>query len=65
VDDAAGPSARWGDTAVYDGKRDRMLVFAGEGASGELADVWSFDLGSGDVERTHRQCRDDAARAMT
>ena len=37
-----GPAPRWGHAAVLDG--DRVLVFGGASASGELADVWSFAL---------------------
>jgi len=39
--------ARWGHAAVYDAKRDRMLVFAGQGADGKQRnDVWALDLAS-------------------
>ena len=41
---SVGPSARWGHSAVYDAPRNRMIVFAGQSASGELADLWSLDL---------------------
>jgi hypothetical protein len=44
--DAPGPSPRWGQGAVYDAAGDRMLVFGGETARGETAEVWSFDLAS-------------------
>ena len=43
---AAGPPARWGHAAVYDAARDRVLVYAGAGVHGELADLWSFELAS-------------------
>ncbi len=42
--ESAGPSARWGHAAVYDDARHRMLVFGGQSADGELADLWSLDL---------------------
>ncbi len=39
--------ARWGHAAVYDARRDRMLVFAGQGANGrERNDTWALDLAS-------------------
>src|ERR1700722_6367324 len=39
--------ARWGHVAVYDATRDRMLVFAGQGADGqERSDVWALALAS-------------------
>ena len=44
--DGASPSPRWGQGAVYDPVADRMLVFGGETAHGETAEVWSFDLAS-------------------
>lgn len=43
---SVGPAARWGHAAVYDAKRDRMIVFAGQSGGGELADVWALDLAS-------------------
>jgi hypothetical protein len=41
---AKGPSPRWGHAAGYDAKRDRMIIFGGQTAQGETAEVWSFDL---------------------
>jgi N-acetylneuraminic acid mutarotase len=42
---AEGPlPARWGHVAVYDAKRDRMLVFGGQSTSSLLSDVWALDL---------------------
>jgi hypothetical protein len=35
---------RWGHVAVYDEKRDRMLVFGGQSESSLLADTWALDL---------------------
>jgi hypothetical protein len=36
---------RWGHVAVADAKRDRMLVFGGEGIDGQQRnDVWALDL---------------------
>jgi hypothetical protein len=38
---------RWGHVAVHDAKRDRMLVFGGQGIDGrERNDVWALDLAS-------------------
>jgi Galactose oxidase, central domain/Kelch motif len=50
-----GVPARWGHVAVYDAKRDRMVVFAGdgldseteaenEGATAQRNDLWALDL---------------------
>jgi hypothetical protein len=60
--DATALPARWGQVAVRDARRDRMLVFGGEGSSGQRADLWSFDfahqswreieVGSGPTPRT-------------
>lgn len=44
LDAELGPSARWGHTLVYDGARDRLLTFGGEGPGGKLSDVWAFSL---------------------
>ena len=38
------PSARYCQSAIYDPVRDRMVVFAGSGASGYLNDVWTLSL---------------------
>jgi hypothetical protein len=35
---------RWGHTAVYDGKRDRMVVFGGDSDQGQKNDLWALDL---------------------
>ena len=43
---ATGPGARWGHAAVLDPAHRRMLVFAGQSAGGELADLWALDLGT-------------------
>jgi hypothetical protein len=39
------PSGRVGAAAIYDARRDRMLVIGGLGAGGALADVWELSLG--------------------
>lgn len=44
--DASPVPARWGQVASIDAKRDRMLVFGGDGAHGQLDDVWALDLAS-------------------
>jgi hypothetical protein len=64
--------ARWGHVAAYDAKRDRMLVFGGESASGLLNDVWALDLSTlqwsqidaaaGPTPRTNLAAVLDAAR---
>ncbi len=41
-----GPPERWGHVAVFDERRDRMLIFGGEQARGQLDDVWALDLGT-------------------
>jgi len=38
------PARRRGHSAVYDPKRDRMLVFGGLDSAGVLADVWALSL---------------------
>jgi len=35
---------RWGQTAIYDAPRDRMIVFGGAGQSQDFGDVWSLSL---------------------
>jgi galactose oxidase-like protein len=40
---APGASARFGHTAIYDGARDRMVVFGGENGD-YLADTWELTL---------------------
>ncbi|MFZ5469952.1 MAG: Kelch repeat-containing protein [Myxococcota bacterium] len=40
----SGPEPRWGHTAVYDARRDEVLVFGGTGAAGRLGDVWALSL---------------------
>jgi hypothetical protein len=47
-----GATRRWGHTAQYDAARDRMLVFAGENASGQLSDLLVFQLATGEWQRT-------------
>ncbi len=42
--DATGPSARRTAAAILDPVGDRILLFGGRGSSGDLGDVWAFDL---------------------
>ena len=44
--DDAGPSRRYGHSAVYDAKRDRMVISHGFTNSGRFDDTWAFDLGT-------------------
>jgi len=46
ADGAWNPGARDGHTMAYDPRSERVVVHGGEGSSGCLADVWSWD-GSG------------------
>lgn len=46
ADGAWNPGARDGHTMAYDPRSERVVVHGGEGGSGCLADVWSWD-GSG------------------
>ncbi len=48
----AGVSPRWGQTAQYDAKRDRMLVFGGDGPNGELSELLVLHLDTLSWERT-------------
>jgi hypothetical protein len=38
------PAPRWGQSAIYDPLRDRMVIFAGAGYVGALNDVWALSL---------------------
>jgi uncharacterized protein (TIGR03437 family) len=42
--DNAGPSRRYGHSAILDAARDRMIVSHGFTNSGRFDDTWSFDL---------------------
>jgi uncharacterized protein (TIGR03437 family) len=42
--DDAGPSRRYGHSAIYDGARNRMIVSHGFTNSGRFDDTWAFDL---------------------
>jgi hypothetical protein len=44
---AGGPGARWGHSAVYDAETNKMVVFAGQGSSGNLNDVWELSHANG------------------
>ena len=42
--ETGGPSARRNAAAIYDRIADRIVLFGGRGSSGDLADVWTFDV---------------------
>lgn len=42
--DNAGPSTRYGHSAVYDAETDRMIISHGFTNSGRFDDTWAFDL---------------------
>ncbi len=42
--DGAGPSRRYGHSAVHDAARDRMIVSHGFTDAGRFDDTWAFDL---------------------
>ena len=44
--DDAGPSRRYGHSAIYDGARDRMVISHGFTNAGRFDDTWAFDLAS-------------------
>jgi uncharacterized protein (TIGR03437 family) len=44
--EAAGPSRRYGHSAIYDAARDRMIVSHGFTNSGRFDDTWAFDFAS-------------------
>lgn len=44
--DGAGPSRRYGHSAIYDAARDRMIISHGFTNAGRFDDTWSFDLAS-------------------
>jgi hypothetical protein len=44
LDVPAGPSGRAGATLIVDVERGRLLLFGGQGADGQLADVWEIGL---------------------
>jgi len=37
-----GPTPRYGHSAIYDVPRDRMVVFGGQAANGQLNDTWTL-----------------------
>ena len=41
------PSARTNATVVYDSLMNRMILFGGRAPSGDLNDIWAFDLAAG------------------
>jgi uncharacterized protein (TIGR03437 family) len=45
--DNAGPSRRYGHSAIYDSARDRMVISHGFTDAGRFDDTWAFDLASG------------------
>lgn len=44
VTPASGPSARSGPVMAYDSASDRVLMYGGVGAFGDLHDTWAFDV---------------------
>lgn len=42
--DQAGPSNRYGHSAIYDAPRDRLVISHGFTDSGRFDDTWAFDL---------------------
>jgi uncharacterized protein (TIGR03437 family) len=42
--DNAGPSRRYGHSAIYDARRDRLVISHGFTSSGRFDDTWAFDL---------------------
>ena len=42
--DNAGPSRRYGHSAIYDAARDRMVISHGFTDAGRFDDTWAFDL---------------------
>jgi hypothetical protein len=44
--DDAGPSRRYGHSAIYETSRDRMVVSHGFTDAGRFDDTWAFDLGT-------------------
>jgi galactose oxidase-like protein len=41
---AAAPPVRYGSAAIYDDRRDRLVMFAGFTDQGRFDDTWAFDL---------------------
>lgn len=41
--DSSVPAPRWTPTAIYDAKKNRMVIYSGQGA-GFFNDTWGFDL---------------------
>src|SRR5713226_7888061 len=41
---AAAPPVRYGSAAIYDDRRDRLVMFAGFTDQGRFSDTWAFDL---------------------
>ena len=44
--DEAGPSRRYGHSAIYESARDRMVISHGFTNAGRFDDTWAFDLGT-------------------
>lgn len=44
--DEAGPSRRYGHSAIYDPARNRMVISHGFTDAGRFDDTWAFDLGA-------------------
>jgi RHS repeat-associated protein len=43
----AGPSARFGSASAYDDTSDRLMVFGGQAAGGDVAEVWVLENATG------------------
>ena len=48
----AAPSARDGQSAIYDGARDRMLIFGGEDGATSLGDLWELSFAGAPIWRS-------------
>jgi len=48
VPSGGSPEAREGSAAIYVGSQDRLVLFGGNGLSGNFADVWSIERLSGE-----------------
>jgi hypothetical protein len=47
------PTGRWKHTAVFDSRRNRMLVFGGRQSGGDADDTWELDLSATPPVWTH------------
>ena len=58
--DDAGPTRRYGHSAIYEPGRDRMVISHGFTNAGRFDDTWAFDLGA----NTWRDLSPSAARPL-